>query len=518
MSDLIPRSWAWATLADLLGKLQYGYTAKASPDVEGARFLRITDLDKGEVHWAQVPGCAISSADLDRYRLHDGDIVFARTGSIEKTARVKRPPEAVFASYLIRGSPIDASLGPWLEAFSSSFLYVNQAKAASGGIGRSNINARSLGRIRLPVPSHSEQERIVATLESYFTRLNDTALMLDRVQRSMTRYRASVLKAAVEGRLVPTEAELARVENRAYEPASVLLGRILAERRRRWEAAELARMEASGAVPTNDRWKARYCEPPEPSLARLPELPEGWCWTTADAVGDVLLGRQRAPQYLTGRNSHPYLRVANIKDDVIDFSDVDRMDFGPEHFERYRLHPGDILVSEGQSPELLGQSAIYRGGITDLCFQKTLHRFRPIEPGPSSELAQLVFRSHVKTGLFKRLGSITTNIAHLTLVKFRASPFPLAPKQEQKRIVAEAERLLSIADQLETILRQEIARGSRLRQAILKWAFEGKLVDQDPNDEPAPLLLERIRAARRGADSGTMTEPPRRRQIKRGRP
>jgi type I restriction enzyme S subunit len=295
---------------------------------------------------------------------------------------------------------------------------------------------------------------------------------------------------------VPTEAELARAEGRGYEPAAELLKRILAERRRRWEEAELARLTAAGKPAKDDEWKARYQEPEEPKQGALPRLPEGWCWSTVEGVGDVLLGRQRAPQYLTGRHSRPYLRVANIKDDAIDLTDVGQMDFDPAHLGKYRLQPGDILVSEGQSPELVGQSAIYRGGIDGLCFQKTLHRFRPALPGPSSEFAQIVFRAHVRTGIFSAVASITTNIAHLTLEKFKAAPFPLPPAAEQDRIVQECQRLMTLADDVEYLAGASGQRSGRLRQSILKWAFEGRLVDQDPSDEAASVLLGRIQQER----------------------
>ncbi len=89
-----------------------------------------------------------------------------------------------------------------------------------------------------------------------------------------------MLKAAVEGRLVPTEAELAREEGRDYEPADELLERILVERRKRWEEAELESMRAKGKEPKDDRWKAKYKEPAAPDTSELPELPEGWCWAT----------------------------------------------------------------------------------------------------------------------------------------------------------------------------------------------------------------------------------------------
>ena len=146
------------------------------------------------------------------------------------------------------------------------------------------IRPHDVRRHKLPVAPVPEQHRIVEAIESYLTRLDDAIATLERVQRNLKRYRASVLKAAVEGRLVPTEAELARTEGREYEPASVLLERILAERRRRWEEAELAKLKAKGKAPKNDKWKAKYVEPAGPVTSELPELPEGWCWATVDQL------------------------------------------------------------------------------------------------------------------------------------------------------------------------------------------------------------------------------------------
>jgi len=183
--------------------------------------------------------------------------------------------------------------------------------------------------------------------------------------------------------------------------------------------------------------------------------------------------------------------------------------FDAAHFRKYQLQPGDIVVSEGKSPELVGQSAIYRGAIRGIYFQKTLHRFRSVPGSVPSEFAQIVFRAHVKSGVFMRLASITTNIAHLTLEKFKASPFPVPPLAEQHRIVAEVERRLSVVDELEATVEKNLARCARLRQAILKLAFEGRLVPQDPNDESASVLLDRIRRER---ESVAAACPPRKRE------
>lgn len=198
-----------------------------------------------------------------------------------------------------------------------------------------------------------------------------------------------------------------------------------------------------------------------------------WCTVQVCEAGEVLLGRQRAPQYLTGRWSRKYLRVANIKDDAINFNDVETMDFDEAHFAKYRLAPGDILVCEGQSPELLGQSAIFRGYEEPLCFQKTLHRFRADPEVTTPEFAQIVFRSHVRSGVFRRLGSITTNIGHLTLEKFKAAPFPLPPLDEQRRIVAEVDRRLSIVREVEAEVDANLRRAQALRQAVLATNFSG---------------------------------------------
>jgi type I restriction enzyme S subunit len=98
--------------------------------------------------------------------------------------------------------------------------------------------------------------------------------------------------------------------------------------------------------------------------------------------------------------------------------------------------------------------------------------------------------------VFKKLGSITTNIGHLTLIKFKGAPFPLPPAREQERITGETQRILSITDDVAANNSTHVVRCAQLRQSILKWAFEGYLVDQDPTDEPASILLERIRADR----------------------
>jgi type I restriction enzyme S subunit len=326
----------------------------------------------------------------------------------------------------------------------------------AGGSTFEAITGQQLRAHTLPLPPPDEQDRIVAEIEKQLTRLDVGIETARRLLAHIATYRSSVLRAAVRGRLVPTEASLAGATGRSFEPASQLLARLVNRRPRPVFAL--------------------------PAVSAPADLPEGWVWASADMVGDILLGRQRAPQFLTGKYSRPYLRVANVKDDALDFSDIERMDFDPTHFKKYRLQVGDVLVSEGQSPHLVGQSAIYDGSIDGLCFQKTLHRFRPLPDGPQTRFAQIVFRAMVKTGTYKRFASITTNIAHLTLEKFKASPFPLPPLQEQDRIVTEVERRMSVADALQSTVEQQLHRGNALRRSILRAAFDGHLIGSTSAD------------------------------------
>jgi type I restriction enzyme S subunit len=391
--------------------------------------------------------------------IEPGDLLVGMDGDFN-AARWKGP-RALLNQRVCRVAPVDdRTTVRYLALVLPGYLAAVNKHTPS--ITVKHLSSRTVGELPIPVPPRPEQDHLVDAIESNFSRLDAAVASLTRAKANVKRARASVLKAAVEGRLVRTEAELARTEGRAYEPASVLLERILAERMAKWVASDA---------------QGKYKEPATPKVEGLPGLPDGWCWASCDQVGDILLGRQRAPQYLTGRFFKPYLRVANVKDDRIDFSSIDEMDFDEGHFEKYRLVPGDILVSEGQSPELVGQSAIFREGPKDFCFQKTLHRFRPLAAGPSAEYAQVVFRAWVRTGVFMRRASITTNIAHLTLEKFKGSPFALPPLMEQVRIVADVGRRLSVLDALDATLAANLARCARLRQSILKRAFEGKLVE-----------------------------------------
>jgi type I restriction enzyme S subunit len=493
MSEL-PSSWARTTIREIAHTSSGGTPSRSRPDYFGGLipWVKSGELNDGYVHSTEEAiteeGLRNSSAKI----FPAGTVCIALYGAtVGKTAILGIDASTNQAVCGIQ--PKDGIRRNYLFYFLQS-QRANLVSLSQGGA-QPNISQELVRATEIPIAPSNEQDRIVAEIEKQFTRLDAARAALKRVQANLKRYRASVLKAACEGRLVPTEAELARKEGRDYEPADQLLQRILRERRARWEADILAKMIASGKPPKDDRWKEKYREPSEPDTASLPDLPEGWCWAPVEQLGFVQLGRQRAPQHHQGKYMRPYLRVANVLEDRIDIADVKTMNFTPVEYMQYKLEPGDVLLNEGQSYELVGRPAMFRGEVEECCFQKTLLRFRP-STLLSGEFALVVFLAYLNNGRFQRAARRTTNMAHLVAERFAPLEFPLPPIQEQQRIVRSTQAVSSRIAHLHSEALHALAKAGSLRRSTLSSAFSGRLVSQDSNDEPASALLERIRAER----------------------
>lgn len=354
--------------------------------------------------------------------------------------------------------------------------------------------------IEFPLAPIREQHRIVEALDSYLSRLDAAEEGLKRVEANLKRYRASVLKAAVEGRLVPTEAELARQEGRDYEPAPVLLERILKERRRRWEEAELAKMAAKGKVPKNDRWKAKYKEPVAPDASELPELPEGWCWASLDQLAwDSSYGTSiRCSPEADGL---PVLRIPNVSDSRLRLSDMKFATRDLGLLPGQDLNEGDFLIIRTNgSRSLIGRAAFVDKSLQGShFFASYLIRFRLAIPDSMTHIGcWLSYFWQAPDTRIKLEAMAATSAGQYNLSMTSMSPLaiPLPPFPELVRVCGKLDDLLSVVEATAAAVNQDADRTTSLRQSILKWAFEGKLVDQDPNDEPASKLLDRIRAER----------------------
>lgn len=172
-----------------------------------------------------------------------------------------------------------------------------------------------------------------------------------------------------------------------------------------------------------------------PDRGAQDRFPRHWTVRPASAVGDVQLGQQRHPKFRTGSNVRPYLRVANVMDGWIDFTDLESMHFPEPDLRKFELLSGDILLNEGQSTELVGRSAIYRGEIPGCCVQKTLIRFR-CGPLLVPEFAHAYFQHLLYTGQFASMVVQTTSMAHLTAIRFKSVPVPVPPLEEQREFAS----------------------------------------------------------------------------------
>ena len=386
----------------------------------------------------------------------------------------------------------------YLKYFLNQVEFASFASRLNTG-DRPRVDFSQLAEYPLPLPPLPEQHRIVAEIEKQFTRLDASVAALKRVQANLKRYRASVLKAACEGRLVPTEAELARAEGRDYEPADRLLERILTERRARWESQENRR--------------GKYKEPVVPDTSGLPELPEGWVWATVGQLSSRI-------EYGTSTKASsvpsdiPVLRMGNIQDGELNFSDLKYLERDHPETQKTILGHGDLLFNRTNSAELVGKSAVYKDWHPKACFASYLIRVSFLSDISSDYVCTFINSRHGRAYI-AQVRSQQVGQANVNGTKLGAMPIPLPPLAEQPRIVAEVERRLSVIQQTEATVEASLTRAERMRQSILKQAFAGKLVPQDPNDEPASVLLGRIRAEQEAAEAATKSQrKPRRRRSK----
>lgn len=362
------------------------------------------------------------------------------------------------------------------------YLINNENYWVRGGTAQPFVKVRLSLERPIGLPPLADQESIVEAIETQFTRLDAAEQALERAQANLKRYRASVLKAAVEGRLVPTEAELARQEGRDYEPAGVLLERILTERRRRWAEAELAKMKAKGKEPKNDNWKKKYKPPQPPDTDNLPELPEGWCWATVDAIAEVQGGITKGQKHKADEKYRevPYLRVANVQRGYLDLREMKTIEASENQIAKLQLAEGDVLFNEGGDRDKLGRGWVWKGEIAECIHQNHVFRARILTGDLLPELLSWYGNTNGKA-YFIGQGKQTTNLASINMTKLRALPVPIPPLAEQQRICTSTEEQLSVIDVLDRTLELNLTRCRGLRESILKWAFEGKLVEADCN-------------------------------------
>ena len=388
--------------------IQYGHTASAVVRKQGPRFLRITDIQEGKVDWESVPSCDIVAEDVPKYRLSKGDLVFARTGATTgKSFLIRDCPEAVFASYLIRVRASEDVDPRYLALFFQSPDYWEQIERGKRGIGQPNVNGKVLGEIELPLPPLDEQQQIVAEIEKHFTRLDAGVALLKRVQTALKRYRASILKAACEGRLVPSD-------------------------KAKWHELTLP----------------DFCSPAANSIRRGP------------------FGSAIKKEFFMPSGYKVYQQQNAIYDDC----SLGNYYIGNAKFRElasFEVKPNDLIISCSGT---IGKIAIVPSWARAGIINQALLKITLDQGVVLNAFFVIMFRSRVRELLIAAArGAAMQNIAgvaELKKIKWR-----IPPLAEQQRIVAEVERRFSLVDKLGSTVNLHLRRADRLRRSILQQAF-----------------------------------------------
>jgi type I restriction enzyme S subunit len=446
--------------------------------------------------------------ELEDFHVKSDDFIVSCSGTIGKICRLpKNTRSGIINQALLRIRLIDNFLNPklFLYLFRSYFFQELISVETRGSAMKNIAGVKDLKLIPIKVPPAAEQERILDKIEELFSDLDSGINSLKTAQQQLKVYRQAVLKWAFEGKLTAQWREEQQRQGK-LESADTLLAQIKAEREQRYQKevevwqAEVEAWEANGKEGKKPRKpkKPKDLDSIDPQeLAELVSVPQGWQWerlgNLADIVGGVTKGRK-----LDGKLtiSLPYLRVANVQDGYLDLDQIKYIDVLREDLEKYRLEYGDILYTEGGDRDKLGRGTIWKGEIDNCIHQNHVFRARLFSGSISNLFIAYFSRTTLAKDYFFKRAKQTVNLASINMTILSNFPVPIPSPQEQFQILEELEARLSICDQLETDIETNLQKAEALRQSILKQAFEGKLVPQDPNDEPASVLLERIRVER----------------------
>lgn len=466
------------TTVGTVGAVRLG--RQRSPDKHTGRFatkyLRAANITSDGLDLSEVLEMDFTPTEREVYSLKRGDIVLAEasgTGSqVGRSAMWDGEiPECCYQNTVIRFRPHAVVPGYALTVF-RHYAETGAFERVARGVGIQHLGGSRFAQMPFPLPPLSEQSRIAAEVEERLTRLREAEQSLGSALQHIDEQNKEILASAASGLLLGPQntADNNGGDNSGKSAESHPEGR--------------AALKAQRALFDEGQADGRPVQLNQP-------LPPGWTWATIGEVGELKLGRQRSPKHEHGDHPTPYLRVANVQEDYIDFDDLRLMNFTPDEQAEYKLQRGDILLNVGQSPELVGRSAMIRENVPPLGYQNHLARFRP-KPFLNPEFALLVFRHYLHSGVFRSVSRWSTNLATLSLSSLTKLPFPLPPLTEQDRIVTEATRRLASSKAQEESVRTSLQRLEVMRRELFTAAVSGLLVSQLERDEPAEKLLERV--------------------------
>ncbi|MCW5643718.1 MAG: restriction endonuclease subunit S [Rhodoferax sp.] len=496
-ADRIPPSnWRLVDLEQISVDVSPGFASgKHNSNGSGVPHLRPMNVDRdGQIDLNVVK----SVADSNGIELQTGDVLFNNTNSAElvgKTAVVStREAGYCFSNHMTRIRP-ESGISPVFAARQLHFLWMTGylKRRCTNHVNQASISSRTLAKtIPFLLPPAAEQTRIVAKLEELLSDLDAGVAELKAAQKKLAQYRQSLLKAAVEGALT---AEW-RAKHAPAETGAQLLARILAERRARWEARQLAKFAEQGKPPPKD-WQKKYPEPVQPNTSGLPELPQGWVWASLDQLL-VQLRSGSAETSIREPTEFPVLKSSAVRPGSIDYRALNYLSSTQSRAEN-QLERGDLLISR------LSGSVEYVG----CCAQVDQLPSHSVQYPDRLFCGKLV--GHMKTlgshivicisgpyarAIIEKAAKSTAGHKRISLSDLHPFAIGLPSLQEAEELARHVETALGEVSRLEAAIQLALKQSTAQRQNILRAAFAGQLVPQDPSDEPASMLLERIRAER----------------------
>lgn len=501
MSDVpwtVPASWLWVSMGEISAVVGGGTPTTNDAANFGGSIPWITpaDMTRHVGKYIRQGARFITDkglADSGARWLPEGSVLFSSRAPIGYTAIAAQP---VTTNQGFKSFALETGIRPdfvyhWLSSAK------RMAEGMASGTTFLELSGAKAAQLPMPLPPAAEQTRIVEKLEELLSDLDAGVAELKAAQAKLQHYRQSLLKAAVEGSLTRAWRE---AHPAPEETGAALLARILRERRARWEAQQLAKFEARGKVPTKG-WREAYTEPTEPNAADMPSLPAGWTWASAEQLCTFITKGTTPPkgQDTAGDKTIPFLRVTNLTNrGVLDLTDKVFVSNATHQgfLARSRVVPGDVLMNIVGPP--LGQVALVPGSSPEWNINQAIAIFRAVD-GVLPDFICCYLLSPIAQRWLKARAKTTAGQTNLTLEICRQLPIPLAPMGEQQAVVNALAEQLGSLDTLEDAVPAAERQSTAQRQNLLRAAFAGQLVPQDPADEPAAALLARIRAERAAA-------------------
>ncbi|SFZ89536.1 type I restriction enzyme, S subunit [Flaviramulus basaltis] len=506
-----PSSWFQVPLSDLFLDPKnnivdgpFGSNLKASEyQDEGIPVIRIQNIDRNRFIDKNINYVSEEKADfLSRHSFKSGDIIITKLGDpVGKACFVPKKYETgIIVADLIRARIDNKHLNDkfLLYQLNSSYL-IKQFDKFTKGTTRPRIKLSIVRDLIVNLAPIKEQLRIVEFIEELFSELDNGVDNLKLAQSQLKVYRQALLKYAFEGKLT----EQWRKENNP-EPAEKLLERIKEERHQRYEQevkewkVEVKVWEREGKQEKKPRKPIKPVDFPSISkeiLDQLPSIPRNWKWIrNNDLLYYVTSGSRDWKKYYANSGAY-FIRTQDIKTNKLKIENAAFVNL-PENVEGKRslVQKGDLLMTITGAN--VGKVAYIKDDIMESYVSQSVALMKPINTRVSPFL-HLYFQSDVYGG--KMISGLVYGIGRpvLSLENMRESPITLCSFEEQEEIISSIESQFSIIDNLEKTIESGLQKSEALRQSILKKAFEGKLVLQDPKDEPASKLLKRIQAEKK---------------------